>query len=109
MQDNVAPLQQHPEYYLCVPGSRPTLFFATVPTERADQGVQAEIIVADPEELENGFLPDNSISVNGVQPMRVFSPSSFTRMVCRVFCFYRFQTCVDHTLSRLKSLQMSGR
>lgn len=82
MQDNAAPLQHHPEYYLCVPGSGPTSLLATVPREGADRGLQVEMLIANPGEPEHSSLPNDAC---GTQPMRVFSPSLFTDMVCRVF------------------------
>jgi len=85
MQDNAVPLQQHPEYYLCVPGSGPTSLLATASIERADQEDRAEIFIAGLEEPKNGPLPDDAVPVHGVQPMKVFSPSLFTGMVCQVF------------------------
>jgi len=85
MKDNTAPLQQHPDYYLCLPGPGPTSLLATAPTGKADQENQGEGYVAGSEEPEDGPLPDDAIPVDGVQPMRVFSPSLFTGMVCRVF------------------------
>ena len=81
MQDNAAPLQQHPEYYLCVPGSGPTTLLAAAPTGRPDQEDQVEVSIAGSEEPENGPLPDHIAPADGVQPMRVFSPSLFTGMV----------------------------
>lgn len=85
MQDNAAPLQQHSEHYLCIPGSGSTSLLATIPAERTDQGVQAEMAIVNPEEPEHGSLPDDPAFACGVQPMRVFSPSLFAEMVCRVF------------------------
>lgn len=85
MQDNTVPLQQHPEYYLCVPGSGPIALLANVSTERADREVQAKMFMADSEEPVDDSLLDNSPPVGSTQPMRVFSPSLFTGMVCRVF------------------------
>jgi len=85
MQDNTAPLQRHPDRYLCVPGPGPTPLLATAPTGKADQQNQGEGHITGSEELENGSLPDNAAPVDGVQPMRVFSPSLFMEMVCRVF------------------------
>ncbi|KAF9647847.1 hypothetical protein BDM02DRAFT_3187667 [Thelephora ganbajun] len=81
MQENAAPLQQHPEYYLCVPGSGPTSLLATVTTERAGQEVQAEISIADSVERENDSLPNDAALVNNAQAMRVFSPSLFTGII----------------------------
>ena len=86
MQENAAPLQQHPECYLCVPASYPTSFLASVPAETADQEVQVDVFTTDSEEEEspNGTLSDASPPVISTQPMRVFSPSLFTGMVCLV-------------------------
>lgn len=88
MQDNGTPLQQHPEYYLCVPGSGPTSLLATAPIGKVDQEDRAEIFIAGPEEPKSGLPPDDAVPVHGVQPMRVFSPLLFTGMVCQVFCFF---------------------
>lgn len=87
MQDNTTPPQQHPEYYLCVPGSGPTSLLATVPAEGNDREVETEIFVTDSEELGKDLRSDDVASVSGVQPMRVFSPSLFTGMVCQVISF----------------------
>ena len=100
MQNNAAPLQQHPEYYLCVPGSGPTSLLATAPTGRVDQKDQVEIFIVGSEEPENGPLPGDAVPVDAVQPMRVFSPSSFRGMVCRVFLLLSIPSCIDPTLSR---------
>ena len=87
MQDNTTPLQQHPEYYLCVPGSGPTSLLAVVPAEGDDREVETEIFVADSEEPGKDLLSNDVVSVSDVQPMRVFSPSLFMGMVSRVIQF----------------------
>jgi len=84
MEENTPPLQQHPEYYLCVPGSGPPSFLAASPTEGVDQDVQAEIQIVNSEEQEHGPLPNDVASVYDSRPVRVFSPSLFVGMVCRV-------------------------
>ena len=85
MQDNAVPSQQYPGYYLCVPGSGSPSLLAAAPTERPNQEVQAEISIADSEERDGGPPSGDAVSVSGVQPMKVFSPSLFTGMVRRVF------------------------
>ena len=85
MQENPAPLQQHPENYLCVPGSGSPSLLASVPSERVDQEAQAEILIANSEEQEYGPLPNDITSVSDVQPVTVFSPSLFMGMVRRAF------------------------
>lgn len=87
MQDNAAPLQQHPEYYLCVPGPGSTSLLATVPTEGADREVEAEIFVVDSKEPGDDPQPNDATSTSGAQPMRVFSPLLFTGVVRRVLSF----------------------
>jgi len=82
MQENATPSQQYPGYYLCVPESRATSLLATIPTERIGQEVQAGTFIVDSKRPENGTLPGGSPFANGAQPMRVFSPSLFTGMVC---------------------------
>lgn len=83
MQDNAAPLQQYPEYYLCVPGSGPTSLLATIPTEGADQEVRTETFAADSKEPGDDSQPNDAASPC-VQPMRVFNPLPLTEMVRRV-------------------------
>ena len=85
MQENPPPLQQHPEYYLCVPGSGPPSLLAAVPTDRVDQDIPGKIPIVDSEEQENGPLPNDVAFVYDARPVRVFSPSLFMGMVCRVF------------------------
>ena len=97
MQENGVPLQQHPEHFLCVPVSGPPSLLATVPTERADQEVQAEKSITNSEEPEHGLQPDDVPSAGGAQPMRVFSPSLFTEMVCRLLCPCKLYACADRT------------
>ena len=84
MHANTVPPQQYPEYYLCVPGSSPKSLLATIPPkETAGREIQAKIFDANSEELENGSRVDDTVSDNGSQPMRVFSPSLFVKTVCR--------------------------
>ena len=109
MQENPAPPQQHPEYYLCVPGSGPPSLLAAVTAERVDQEAQAEIPIANLEEQGHDPLPNDVASVYGTQPVGVFSPSSFVVMVRRMFCPYQSHSCVDHTSLRSKRHHRSGR
>lgn len=84
MHENTVPQQQHPGHYLCVPVSGPRSLFATVlPGQSADRGVQTEATVSESEEPESGTRPDDASPTGGAGSMRVFSPSSFVRMVCR--------------------------
>jgi len=85
MQENPPPLQQHPEYYLCIPGSGPPSLLATVPTERVDQGVLTEIPVVNSEEREHDPVLNDVASIYDARPVRVFSPSLFVKMVSRGF------------------------
>jgi hypothetical protein len=86
MHENTVPPQQHPEYYLCVPGTGPTSMLATIlPNETADRETQATMFDASSEELENHTRADNTFPVNRSQPMRVFSRSLFVETVCREY------------------------
>jgi hypothetical protein len=87
MQENAAPLQQHPECYLCVLGAGSTSLLVTVPTEGAGHEIQVEIPTTDSEEPENGPKTDDAAPADDAQPRRVFSPSLPDGMVCRVFMF----------------------
>ena len=87
MRENAAPLQQHPEYYLCVPRAGSTSLLATVPTEGAGQEIQVEISMTDSEEPENSSKTDDATPADDAQPRRVISPSLTDGLVCRVFMF----------------------
>lgn len=107
MQENPPPLQQHPEYHLCVPGLGPPSLLAAIPTERVDQNVQAEIPIVNSEDY--GPLPNDIASAYNAQPVRVFSPSLFVGMVCRVFYPYRSHGCTDYTSFRSAPRHRNGR
>ena len=85
MQENPAPPQENLGYYLGVPGSGHTSLHATAPAESLDRGAQEGIFTDNSEEQNCGPQPDDAAAPNGVQPMGVFSPSLFARMVRRVF------------------------
>lgn len=76
MYENAPPPQQHPEHYLCVPGSA-TAF----PKDWADRGVRAPVFVTTSEELESDLRAGDTASTNYIRPKRVFSPSLFAATV----------------------------
>lgn len=82
MHENAPPPQQHPEQYLCVPGSSPTSLFATAfPKDGADRGVRAPVFVTTSEELESDLRAGDTTSANCTPPKCVFSPSLFVATI----------------------------
>lgn len=102
MDENHVP-SQHPEDYLCVPGSGSTSLFATIlPNETADQDVEAETLHPKPEELENCTQVDDPVFVDDSRPPGVFSPSLLVEMVCRGSFYDEFYGRADDSFSRLR-------